>query len=325
MIRLGFLNIKGGVGKTTLVYHLGHMLAELGRRPLLMDLDPQAALTTMCVRAQRLEELWPDSAEHPLTISGCIPPVVRRVDEIREPHVEPLGDSLGLVPGDLWLSTFEDRLSEAWTGSLDGEDAFHALSTIHRVAELAAAQHGADLVLFDLGPNLGALNRAALGAADFVVSPLSSDPFAGLELRSLGQLLADWRRGWTERLARHPESLASAGHMEPLGYVVTQTATHFARQQRMRERWISGVPREYHRWVLGDDSVPDTFEQDPWCLGVMRHYHGLVVLARDAGKPMFHLKPADGAVGSHMALVRRCYDDFESLARKLLDRAEHSA
>ncbi len=46
---LSFFNNKGGVGKTTLVYHLAHMFAALGKRVLLVDLDPQSNLTAMCL------------------------------------------------------------------------------------------------------------------------------------------------------------------------------------------------------------------------------------------------------------------------------------
>jgi hypothetical protein len=57
----------------------------------------------------------------------------------------------------------------------------------------------------------------------------------------------------------------------------------------------------------------------------MRHYQSLMPLAQDAQKPMFHLRPADGAIGSHMAAVLRCREEFETLARTLLDRAGLSA
>jgi chromosome partitioning protein len=43
----------------------------------------------------------------------------------------------------------------------------------------------------------------------------------------------------------------------------------------------------------------------------------LMPLAQDARKPMFFLKPADGAIGGHVAAVRDCYDDFEALAKRI--------
>jgi cellulose biosynthesis protein BcsQ len=51
-------NNKGGVGKTSLVYHLGYMIGELGHRVLLADLDPQANLSTLCHTEDRLGAIW---------------------------------------------------------------------------------------------------------------------------------------------------------------------------------------------------------------------------------------------------------------------------
>lgn len=328
MKRLAFFNNKGGEGKTTLVYHLAHMLADLGRRPVIVDLDPQSNLTAMSVPEERLEQLWPDEAEHPLTILGCVRPIVRGIGDIHEPHVEPLRDDLGLVAGDLGLSTFEDRLSDAWPRAMDRDEAaFRTLSAFHRVAELAANKHAADLILLDVGPNLGAINRAALLAADFVVTPLAPDLFSMQGLRNLGPTLIDWRRSWKDRLDRNPDPALPlpAGRMEPLGYVVMQAGMRLSRPVRAYERWITRMPGEYHRSLLRGPAAPLATDQDPWCLGIMRHYQSLMPLAQDAQKPMFHLHPADGAIGSHMAAVLRCREEFETLARTLLDRAGLSA
>jgi chromosome partitioning protein len=51
--------------------------------------------------------------------------------------------------------------------------------------------------------------------------------------------------------------------------------------------------------------------------GTILYYISLMQMAIDAGKPMFHLKPADGAIGSHAAAVRDCFKDFKSLAVKI--------
>ena len=58
MKTLAFFNNKGGVGKTTLVYHLAWMFAELGLSVLAADLDPQANLTSMFLSEDELEDIW---------------------------------------------------------------------------------------------------------------------------------------------------------------------------------------------------------------------------------------------------------------------------
>ena len=60
MITIAFFNNKGGVGKTSLVYHLAWMYAELGLSVVAADLDPQANLTSMFVDEDQLATLWPD-------------------------------------------------------------------------------------------------------------------------------------------------------------------------------------------------------------------------------------------------------------------------
>lgn len=104
-----------------------------------------------------------------------------------------------------------------------------------------------------------------------------------------------------------------------------QSAMRLQRPVRTYERWLRRVPEEYYRSVLADPRLPPPIAQDPRYLGIMRHYHGLALLARDVGKPMFHLLPADGATGSHTVAIWRCREDFETLTRALLDRAGLSA
>ncbi|MCB2055732.1 MAG: ParA family protein, partial [Geminicoccaceae bacterium] len=59
-----FFNNKGGVGKTSLVYHLAWMLSETGHRVLACDLDPQANLTSAFLDETAIEELWDDDDDN---------------------------------------------------------------------------------------------------------------------------------------------------------------------------------------------------------------------------------------------------------------------
>ena len=327
MKTVALFNNKGGVGKTTLVYHLGHMLASKHKRVLMVDLDPQSNLTAMCLSEDRLEEIWPDAADHPLSLLGCIRPILRGIGDIGEPPVEELSERLALVPGDLGLSTFEDKLSDAWPRALDrDESAFRTLSAFHRLSAKAARAQNADVVLLDIGPNLGAINRAALLASDFVVTPLAPDLFSLQGLRNLGPTLLDWRRSWADRVQRSPvtDLELPSGSMEPVGYVLMQAVMRLSRPVRAYQRWVRRTPGEYHQSVLRDQKAgingEVSAENDSACLGILRHYQSLMPLAQDAQKPMFELLPADGAIGAQMDSVRRCRDDFESLAKALLDR-----
>ncbi len=324
MKTIAFFNNKGGVGKTTLVYHLAWMYAELGFSVVAADLDPQANLSAVFLREDRLEELWPDDG-HPDSILGAVSPILRGLGDIREPHVERIAANLGLVVGDLGLSSFEAKLSSAWPDCLGrDESAFRTESAFHRTILNAAEQRNADLALIDVGPNLGAINRAAIIAANFVVFPLAPDLFSLQALRNVGPTLREWRNDWQDRLERRPPvpylQLPSADIL-PAGYIVMQHAVRSGRPVQACQKWIKRIPDVYRKEALEriDGNVSST-EDDSECLATLRHYRSLMDLAHEARKPMFHLKAADGALGGHIYAVQDCHRDFEKLARRIADR-----
>ncbi len=321
MKSIALFNNKGGVGKTSLVYHLAWMYADLGFTVLAADLDPQANLTTMFLEEDRLELLWPNGGSVG-TVLGPVLPLLEGEGGIGKPHLEGIGD-IGLLAGDLALSSFEDELSSQWPRCLGGEKrAFRVIGAFHEVISRAVAEREAEVVLIDVGPNLGAINRAALIAADFVVIPLAPDLFSIKGLQNLGPRLREWRQGWNERLAKRPPDLnLPAGHMEPVGYVVMQHAVRLDRPVKAYDKWMGRVPGVYREAVLGDNpSAPPEVEQDLYCLGLLKHYRSLMPLAQEARKPMFDLKPADGAIGAHVASVQSCYKDFRALAQRIAER-----
>ncbi len=87
-----------------------------------------------------------------------------------------------------------------------------------------AREAKAEIALLDVGPNLGALNRSALIAAEHVVVPLAPDMYSLQGLNNLGPTLRRWREEWSERLQKNPVEKLSLppGMMLPAGYVVMQ-------------------------------------------------------------------------------------------------------
>ena len=318
MKTVAFFNNKGGVGATSLVYHLAWMYADLGLKVVAADLDPQANLSTMFLDEDRLEALWPPDRPGD-TVLGPVLPLLEGEGGIQDPHVEEVGD-IGLLVGDLSLSGFEDELSQQWPNCLDGRArAFRVIGALHEVLSRASAAREADVVLIDVGPNLGSINRAALIGADHVVIPLVPDLFSIKGLQNLGPQLREWRKGWSARLEKRPGELKlPQGHMSPIGYVVTQHAVRLDRPVKAYARWMARIPSAYREFVLQEqDAVDFGVEDDPYCLALLKQYRSLMPLAMEARKPMFHLKPADGAIGGHTTSVQDCYRDFRALARRI--------
>lgn len=310
---IAFFNNKGGVGTTSLVYHLAWMFSDLGVKVLAADLDPQADLTAAFLPEDLLKDVW---AEETRLIS------TRIADDSTHPILLPFDDNLVLLPGNVMLSGCEDELSAEWSRALSGsEQAISVLSAFWRAMQNAAAVTESQIILMDLGPNLGSITRAAMIAADYVVFPLAPDLFSVLGLEILGSTLRKWRGDWQERVSCGSSKYAKlpAGKMTPLGYVVQQPSV----VMKTAENWINWIPDKYRKFVL--DAPPTggvSIFDDPQNLSVLRPYRTLLSMAQEARKPMFHLKPADGATGAHLQSAEEARKDFDALARAIITRAK---
>jgi chromosome partitioning protein len=317
MKTLVLFNNKGGVGKTTLVYHLAHMLARLGYRTLAVDLDPQANLTSAFFDEDRLEEIWENGKG---SLLKSIQPRISGTGDVAPAETIEITDDLFFIAGDLGLSRFEDKLSQSWPGGFQNdENALRDTTSFFRIIAAAGSDIDANVALIDVGPNLGAINRAALLSADYLLVPLAADLFSLQGLRNLGPTIRKWRQDWAivKGLISAPFEIPS-GTLEPIGYVVLQHAVRLDRPAKHFAKWMVRIPAAYRESVLGSSKkkIP---EPDPSCLAMLRNYRSLMPMAQDVRKPMFDLKPADGAIGSHAALVSTCYKDFESLAKRVVE------
>ncbi len=323
MNSIAFFNNKGGVGKTSLVYHTAYMFAELGYRALAVDLDPQSNLSIMALDEERLEVLWPDG-DHPDTLFGAVHPLFGGTGDVKHAHIEPLSDGLGLLVGDLALSRIEDDLSTEWPRCLEGrERAFRVTTAFWRVIKEAAERHRANVVLIDVGPNLGAINRAALVASSHVVVPVAPDLFSLQGLKNLGPTLRQWRDTWRQALAKTPASIGDtpSGQMVPTGYVLMQHAERLGRPTKAYAKWQQRLPLAYRESVLGESLLLNVPGSDLNQIQRIKHYRSLMPMAMEARKPMWALKPSDGAIGAHQTNVQQCLQDFEQLALELTRRA----
>ena len=236
-----------------------------------------------------------------------------------------LTSMLHLIVGDLRLGEFEDLLATGWGECRGGQaGGFVVTTAFWWILTVAAGQIDAKIVLLDLGPNIGAINRSALVSADHLVVPLAPDLFSLQGMRNLGPTVGRWKEEWRKiiEFSQTPKDIP-AGKIEPIGYVVQQHSVRLDRPVKAYEKWIRRIPEEFQKSVLGATLIPadlKSISDDPWCLALIKHYHSLMPMAQEARKPMFHLKVADGAIGAHFQATQEARRQFQDLASKIAER-----
>jgi chromosome partitioning protein len=164
MRTLAIANQKGGAGKTATAHALGVALAQMGRRVLLVDCDPQSSLTGSCgvtdAAGRSMAEVIGGALPGTLTLGGI---------------VRDLGGGLFLAPSDIALASGELGLATRM-----GRE-----NVLRRV--LATVADAYDVAILDAPPSLGLLTAATLTAAQGILIPTQAQ---GVDLRALRLFLA---------------------------------------------------------------------------------------------------------------------------------------
>jgi cellulose biosynthesis protein BcsQ len=296
---------------------------------VVLDYDPQCNISAIFLDEEQLEELWEDISHKDRTVSDCIDLVRRGKGDIVAPSLSKVSHNLWLLPGHLNLSRFEQVLAEEWPKKADqnNERALDITTALDVLSNFAAKKVAADIVMLDVGPSLGALNRAALLSCDAIVVPLAPDLFSLQGLRNIGPTLREWRLDWATVMERHMHGRTQASlpvhKFEPIGYIVQQHLARVDRPTAGYARWAAQIPEEFHRSVLSEEKVPTySIETDPACIATIKHFASLVPLAQVARKPMFDLRQADGVGGGQIQAVAKCRIEFRELCGDILKRLD---
>ena len=247
MKSIAVFNNKGGVGKTTLAYHLAYALAELGKRTLLLDLDPQSNLTLFGETVESLDAMW--GAEEPFvddfeqaktrlssleieqhlqvphSIHFLLKPTEDGASEFdRQPPPKWLTENLALIPGRLSLHMFEDRLSSRWSDAYRGDPlAVRTASRIRAICDQYSSDHGIEYVIADTSPSLGILNKVAISTMTGFLIPCAPDIFSMYGIRNIGRALGRWKHEFDTLytlLSREKRAAFPPGFVKFLGFTI---------------------------------------------------------------------------------------------------------
>lgn len=327
MKSIGFFNNKGGVGKTTLICNLASSLAvNKNLKIILIDADPQCNASAYLLPETQLEDILLD-ANHS-SLDSFYEPIRRGhgYPENLPTIVSSERFQIDLIVGDPKLSIREDLLATDWAATKNGEP--RGFQTTYAIKELVGRLTDYDLVLVDMGPSLGALNRSVLLAVDYFLMPLSVDIFSLMAVGNIIKSFDNWKKGLEGAIQRHIEEEGECfqihgknveWNLEFLGYVMQQykakTKGGVRQPVQAFERIINCQREEINslcRFFNVDSSMVD--------LGEIPTLSSVVPLSQQAHAPIFSLGAQDGIVGSQYSRVSEAGEFFHNISDKFFKR-----
>lgn len=183
---LSVMNLKGGVGKSTIAANLGATLWKQGKRVLLIDLDFQGSLTSLCLSPKQIsylrrdlrmvQRLFADDRANLGRLRTCMEPIDRPSDRFK------------ILAADDALADFEERLMARWLiGKTEADVRFHLRELLHD----PTFQRDFDYIVLDCPPRRTTASINALACSDFVLIPTLLDETS---MEAAPRLLASLRQ-----------------------------------------------------------------------------------------------------------------------------------
>ena len=321
MKSVAMFNNKGGVGKTTLLCNLAAYLAKsMQKRVLVVDCDPQCNSTQLIMGETFAARFyWDDHQESCTTIADILQPIQDGDSSISD-QFQPISSNLNrfgvdLVAGHPSLSFLEDKLSVAWGEVSAGEiGGYRKTNWARSLCATVGARY--DIILFDVGPSLGAINRSVLLGCENFITPMGTDIFSILGIRNISKWLSEAIRTYEHGVARCEEK--TPGGMARFniparpsisdgfaGYTLNQYLTKSKGGQRIAtdryEDIIKKVPGEIED--LREKYGREGLTGEDLKLGDVPHLYSLIPLAQTRAAPIIELAGGDGIVGSQYKMV----------------------
>jgi chromosome partitioning protein len=250
-----FANNKGGVGKTTLAFHVGVELSKQGYKTALVDLDPQCNLT--------LQTLGHTFYEDNL-FSGTVPTVF----DVLKAKIEgsgdidasvplmPVRDNLHILPGDIRLSLFENLLLSGYNDAAAGNvRGYSDTSAIDRYLNERGAMDGVDVFIIDTSPSLGVLNRVIFLGAEYFIVPVTPDSYSTQGIQNLGTVFEGWKKNWrnTAQAAAvagaTPANMILRGDALFIGYILNSFNVYDKKVVRRQRDWTEILPAKVKEFL----------------------------------------------------------------------------
>ncbi len=313
---IALFNHKGGVSKTTTTFHLGWMMAELGKRVLLIDADPQCNLTGLALGIEDydgLSKFYNSRQNNDIynSLAGFFGLENNATNlDAGVSTQKTKNDNLHILPGHMKFANFDLQLATALTSSESLPILKPLLGSINKLIRNTALKGDFDLVLIDMSPSISATNMCIFMASDYFIIPTSPDFYCYQAIDSLREVLPKW----SEKMKSFKDGITLPKDNPKMLGVVCQNYRTYASDKKEND-----MSKEFKRWadkiknITNDTLVPALNENNmvigvkafeefvtadiPYNLANIRNFNALIPISQKLSKPMFFLTKEDGGWG----------------------------
>ena len=351
--QIALFNHKGGVGKTTTTFNLGWMLANKGKKVIIVDCDPQCNLTGMVLGFKDAEDFASMYASDTVTNirDGLSPAFESRPALIEAVNCAPIKGqpNMHLLPGHIGLAEYEVTLGIAQQLSGSLVTLQNLPGALHYLFSKTANKYNADFILIDMSPSLGPINQNLLTTSDYFLVPMFPDYFSAMATESLASILPKWS-AWAKQSKMSPilqEAIYPFPDKHPkfLGTIIQNFRVKKGAPAAAFQRWIEEIkmgvqtklipvlsendmllPDELYQEAseIGADSIqPSLFFHDIACQPLLQlsDFNTLIALSQEHKAPVFDLSDYQlRKEGIVLETMRKSMNKFRDLFSDGADR-----
>ncbi len=339
-IKISLFNHKGGVSKTTTAFNLGWMMANKGKKVLLVDCDPQCNLTGMVLGFAGVTDLTKYyKTDRPSNLrDGLAPAFESRPTPITAVRAEKVKGqpNMFLLPGHIGVAEYEVTLGIAQELSGSLVTLQNLPGSINYLIDVTAASKAVDYVLIDMSPSLGPLNQNLLMISDFFVVPMNPDYFSAMAIDSLASVLPRWKM-WATK-AQSLDVLRKASYPFPvsnprfLGTIIQKYRLQKAQIPAAAfQNWITQIEEGVQNKLLpalkgaGMLLPAAAYRKNGYSpekpFLQMSDFNSLIALSQEHQVPVFELSDSQiGKAGSVLEITKKSMKQFRKLFSDAADR-----
>jgi len=247
---LVFFNNKGGVGKTTLLFHTAIKLSRKGFKVALIDLDPQCNLTIHALGEAFFNAEVPAKTAFDV-FAGFVSAIPTDVDFSVPLLPTRQYPDVVILPGSMYVSRFDAELADCIKDANAGEKrGFGETSIFARFFQEKARTDEIDIFLIDCSPSFSTLNQVVLLTADYFVVPMEADCFSVQGVENLGSILHRWKESW--KMGAIAQSKRSDSGVESrfviggqpifIGYILNRCSQYAKNLSKPQRFWFNKIP-----------------------------------------------------------------------------------